>query len=285
MPGIEHEAAVELFRRDPELAVTLLASAGVPVSATAVAVVADSNLSVPAPTELRADVVTLHRSPGGKLAIVTEIQKNPPDTSKRRAWPAYVAVAQAEHQCDAVLLVIALRPGTARAAARPIRTGHPGFVLTPVVIGPANTPAAEGADPVPAAELTVLAVLTGALNLSDAEARLTALRRIAKVDAPRREAYTRLIRSTASPAVREALEELMTTVFKDDFIDGILSQGRAEGRAEGEARMLLRVLAARGFDVPARTRQAVRSCTDIAQLEAWADRAVVAASLDDIFGE
>jgi predicted transposase YdaD len=91
----------------------------------------------------------------------------------------------------------------------------------------------------------------------------------------------------------------MATAFKDEFIDGLLDQGRAEGeargraegrnegrsegRAEGEAAMLLRVLAARGFAVPDDVQQRVRSCTDIAQLETWGDRAVTAKSLDEIF--
>jgi hypothetical protein len=194
-------------------------------------------------------------------------------------WLAYVAVAQVEHECDAVLIVIALRPGTARASARSISTGHPGFVLRPIVIGPDNTPAPEGPD---APELTVLAVLTGALDLGDPAAQLLALQRIARVDAEHRQTYTRLIRVTASDAVRQALEELMTTVFpRDDFIDGLLDQGRAEG----EAKMLLRILAARGFVVPDDVRERVTGCTDLTQLESWGERAVTATSVTEIFGE
>jgi hypothetical protein len=91
----------------------------------------------------------------------------------------------------------------------------------------------------------------------------------------------------------------MTTVFKDDFVERYKAEGRAEalaelgddfverykaeGRAEGEAGMLLRVLAARGFDVPGQVRERVLSCTDLRQLESWGDRAVTAATLDDVF--
>jgi hypothetical protein len=283
MPGIEHAAAVELLRRNPELTAALLVGTDVAVPAGAVAVVADSNLSLPEPTELRADLVTLHRATTGKLAVVTEVQKDPPDKKKRRAWPAYVAVARVEHECDAALVVIGLRADTARASARPIPTGHPGFVLRPIVIGPDSTPVAEGPH---AAELTVLAVLTGALDLGDPAAQLLALQRIAQVDAERRQAYTRLIRLTASHAVRQALEELMTTVFpRDDFIDGLLDQGRAEGEARGEAKMLLRVLAARGFAVTDDVRERVVGCTDTGKLETWADRAVTASSITEVFSD
>jgi len=212
----------------------------------------------------------------------------------------YLALAQVELQCDAALVVIALRERTARASGRPIPTGHPGFVLTPVVIGPDTTPAhgGPGAGQV-SAELAVLAVLTGALDLGDADTRRLVLQAISRLDAGRREIYTRLIRATATMEVRRALEELMATVFRDEFVDGLLDQGRAEGRAEGEARgraegeaqgraegeaaMLLRILAARGFGVPDDVRQRVESCTDLLQLEAWGDRAVTARSLEEIF--
>ncbi len=296
MPSIVHEAAVELLRQNPKLAAALLASAGIPVPPEAAAALADSNLSVPEPTELRADVVTVHEGSGRKIVIVTEVQKDPPDLDKRRAWLAYLALAHVEHKCDAALVVIALRARTARASCKPIRTGHPGFVLEPVVIGPDTTPAASApGDGHASAELAVLAVLTGALDLGDPAARRLVLQAIATVDAGRREIYTRLIRVTASSAVRRALEELMATAFRDEFVDGLLDRGRAEGeargraegeargRAKGEASMLLRVLAARGFAVPDDMRQRVQSCTDVAQLEAWGDRAVTATSLDEVF--
>lgn len=77
---------MELLRRNPQLAAALLASAGVRVPAGAGAVLADSNLSVPEPTELRADVVTVHEGVGRKIVIVTEVQKDPPDGDKHRAW-------------------------------------------------------------------------------------------------------------------------------------------------------------------------------------------------------
>jgi hypothetical protein len=129
----------------------------------------------------------------------------------------------------------------------------------------------------------------------DPQTRRSVLQAIAPLDAERRATYTRFIRATASPAVRRALEELMATVFRDEFVDGLLDRGRAEGeargraegeargRAEGEGAMLLRILAARGFAVPDDIRRRVESCIDTAQLEAWGERAVTATSLDEIF--
>jgi hypothetical protein len=75
----------------------------------------------------------------------------------------------------------------------------------------------------------------------------------------------------------------MMAHLKDEFVDGFLDQGRAEGRAEGEAQMLLRIMSARGLDIPEHIRARVAQCADIARLEAWADRAATATSPDDIF--
>jgi hypothetical protein len=71
----------------------------------------------------------------------------------------------------------------------------------------------------------------------------------------------------------------LATVLHDEFVDGLLDQGRAKG----EAAMLLRVLAAPGFTVPDDIRQRIQSCTDLAQIETCGERAVTANSLDEIF--
>ncbi|WP_107658630.1 hypothetical protein [Nocardia suismassiliense] len=73
---------------------------------------------------------------------------------------------------------------------------------------------------------------------------------------------------------------MTSPTYRDDWIDGLLDQGRAEG----EAKMLLRVLAARGFAVSDELRIRVESCLDTVQLEEWGDMAMAADSLDAIFG-
>lgn len=180
------------------------------------------------------------------------------------------------------MIVITLQAKTARASGKLIRTGHPGFDLTPIVIGAGNTPMSAGAGPDP--ELIVLSGLTGALDLRGHDARILALQVLHHLDPERRAAYTRLIHYTASPEVKRDLEELMKTVFRDEFVDGLIDQGLQQGELRGEARMLLHIFAARGFAVPDDVRETVASCTDVAQLEAWAASAVVAASLQDVFG-
>lgn len=76
----------------------------------------------------------------------------------------------------------------------------------------------------------------------------------------------------------------MKTVLKDTFVDGLLDQGRAEGRVEGRAEMLLELLGLR-FAVPAVIRTRVEACGDAECIKMWFDRAVTAASLDEVFAE
>ena len=114
---------------------------------------------------------------------------------------------------------------------------------------------------------------TGALDLSQDSARRLVLASLADLDDSRLATYTLLVRSAVSEPARQALEDLMTTKFRDTFVDRLLAEGEAKGEAKGEARTILRVLAARGLEVPAEVREQVLSCTDVSQLDIWADRA------------
>jgi hypothetical protein len=285
MPSISHEAPLELLRGDPRLAAVLLRGLDVPIPAGAGAAMAPSDLTASVPTELRADaVVMLSGADGARLAVVVEIQLRY-DSRKRFSWPSYLTQVRAAHRCPAVLLVICLSTATAARCRTPIATGHPGFDLVPLVIDPVtipdpNGPAAATAGP----ELAVLAVLTGALDLNQDSARRLVLASLANLDDSRLATYTVLVRSAVSESARQALEDLMTTKFRDTFVDRLLAEGEAKGEAKGEARTILRVLAARGLEAPADVRERVLSCTDVSQLDIWADKAVTAASLEEVFG-
>jgi hypothetical protein len=297
MPSMEHEAPLELLRGDPRLAVVLLRGLGVPIPPGITATLASGDLSTSLPAELRADAVVLLQSANdagqegekAKLVVVTEVQLRY-DPRKEFAWPAYLAQARAAHRCDAVLLVICPNPATAERCRVPIRMGHPGFELTPLVIDAGSTPEPGPPGSGPAGpELAVLAVLTGALDLDTDAARRLVLSAIADLDQARLETYTVFVRRAASVAARQALEDLMTTTpYRDAFIDRLKAEGMAEGKAagmaEGQARMVLRVLSDRGLHVPVQIRDRVLSCTDPDQLEAWGDRAATARSLGEVFG-
>jgi hypothetical protein len=218
IPSVLHEAPLELLRRNPLLAATLASAAGIDIPAGATAEMADSNLTSCLPTELRADAVTVIRAQGTKLAVVTEVQRTRPNRAKRRAWAAYVSLASVEHQCEALLVVIAARRDIAHACAEPVTTGHPGFNLVPVVIGPDSTPA----DTAPglaatSPELLVLSVLTKAINLGRRDAQVTVLQAIARLDEHRRATYTRLVRIAASPSERRGERAATATDLDEVF--------------------------------------------------------------------
>ncbi len=79
-------------------------------------------------------------------------------------------------------------------------------------------------------------------------------------------------------------EELMLSWTEKHFERG-RQQGEAEGRAKGRAEILLRILTARGLHVDDTARQRIMSCTDLALLDKWCDRALNATQLSDVLGE
>ena len=283
MPGVLHEAPLELLRRSPQLAGELLRNCGVPVAAGAIATAVPGDVSS-APVELRADAVFLVDHSDGELVVVAESQTKP-DASKPWVWPAYLALARAEHRRPAVLVVFCpgRRRDTGHWARSVIQTGHPGFDLAPIVIDAETTPQPDRTSPA-APELAVLGCLTGAINLDSDLARrhIVELIGAARLEADKLKAYTHLIRAAASPAARLALEALMTLTYKDEWIDRIEAQGEAKGEARGLAEALLRVLAARGLD-PDPVRDLVLACSDTDLLQTWIEKAATARSLQDVF--
>lgn len=261
----------------------LLGRLGVRLPSEAAPVITDSNLSSRDPDFMKtllADNVFVFHGPRKKVAVIAEVQTARPGRPRSLAWPAYLANARAILGCDAVLCVFGLSADAVLGSLRTITTGHPGFTLSPLVTGHRMMPGPGGVAFGP--ELAVLNVLTGDLDLTTHDGRMLALVSIAPAAPDRRERYTRFIRAVIPRSARDALEELLKTVIKDEFLDGILAQGEAAGLVKGEARMLLRYLATR-FELPSAVRERVTSCADTAQLEEWLDRAVSAAGLEEIF--
>lgn len=74
----------------------------------------------------------------------------------------------------------------------------------------------------------------------------------------------------------------MTTAVGSEYRSELFQRIAAEGEARGEARAVLTVLEARGVAVPAEVRERILSCTDLAQLHQWLQRASTATSTDDV---
>ena len=86
--------------------------------------------------------------------------------------------------------------------------------------------------------------------------------------------------------VRNALEHLMATKYNEPFSKLGLSyygQGREEGLVAGERGTVLMVLKARGLPVSDSQRSRIDACDDLAVLKAWAEAALTAETVDDLF--
>ncbi|NUP20287.1 MAG: hypothetical protein HOZ81_30215 [Streptomyces sp.] len=75
--------------------------------------------------------------------------------------------------------------------------------------------------------------------------------------------------------------------FRHEVAEKVRAEGREEGREEGieeeRASMILRILDWRGIPVPDSARDRVKACSDLGQLEVWAQRAVQATDAEDLF--
>jgi hypothetical protein len=59
-------------------------------------------------------------------------------------------------------------------------------------------------------------------------------------------------------------------------------RGKAEGEAKGEAKALLMILRRRGLAITDEQQRQLSSCTDLATVERWLDRALAVASVDEL---
>ena len=60
-------------------------------------------------------------------------------------------------------------------------------------------------------------------------------------------------------------------------------RGKAEGEAKGEAKALLVILRRRGVAVTSDQQHRILTCTDVATLDRWLDRAFSVASAEELF--
>ena len=206
------------------------------------------------------------------------------------AWPVYLATARRVSKCPAAVLVV-LCPDLAEAekCRQPIRTGHPGFDLVPIVVDSGGPPGQDGGG---SPYLTVFAASMGGIDMaSEPGARmvLDAMASPGVTDADRLR-MTAIILRLASDAARQILEAMMTTSeYEKTFIERIhdegIAEGEARGEARGEAKALLRLLDARGLAPSQEQRHLVASSSDPAQLDLWFDRAITARTAAEVFAD
>jgi hypothetical protein len=285
MPSPRHDAVNQLFRDRPELAVEILRElAGLDVPAAA-PVRAESNDFNDRPSkDFQPDTVITVGPPQSPVhGIVVEVQQGKA-AGKRKQLPRYAAALWLFLRCPVTVLCVCPESEAAAYYAKPIETELPGYVFRAVVLGPGDVPAITDADEATNdPELAVLAVMMHGYRRPVAEAFVAALDQLKPDYAPQ---YLEYAYSMAAPAVRLILEELVSSspwLVVSPFAREHFGRGKAEGRAEGEADSILKVLAARGIDVPDSTCAYIHACLDTEQLDVWLDRAVTATSIDDLF--
>jgi hypothetical protein len=295
MPTLEHNALVEMFRENPELAphlVALLFHVDVPPHAS-VAVV-ESSLDQLVPVEFRADLVLELRDVNGALvlAIVLEVQRDE-DPDKKFSWLVYAAVVRAKKRCPAIVLVVAPDADVATWAAQPIDLGLGLGSLRPLVLGPASVP--EVTDPLAAEQEVELAVLSavahgnGPNGLVVVQAALVALGRLDREHAA---VYFQIIWNVLREPMRQALEALVMErqtegkatfpPFAQRIFERGIHEGELKGELKGKRDTLLRLLARAGISLSDDDRTRIQACTDAATLDRWVDNVLGAKTAIDV---
>ena len=284
-----HDGLIELVRQCPDMAVDLARKVGgIKLPPDVSVSLASTDMSAAVPVQYLADMAVLASSlTTGEplLAVVIEPQLRDRET-KRYSWPVYVTTARQVNKCpEAVLLVLCPDPDEAAKCRTLIRTGHPGFDLAPIVIDADSTPGGDGSDN--GAYLTVFAATMGAIDMATEAGARMVLNAIDATGANDANHFrmTAVILATASEGARQNLEKLMKTEYKKTFIDRVHDDGIAEGEAKGEAKALLKLLDARRVALSAEQRERIISCTDPVRLDSWFDRAITAATADEVFGD
>ncbi|WP_441290246.1 hypothetical protein ACSRUE_06405 [Sorangium sp. KYC3313] len=285
MPSVTHEALVELFKNRPTLAAEMLHDAlGHPVPTFTEARVESSDFTEIVPSDRRADVVVVllvgeQQQPA--MAIVVEVQLGV-DPDKPYVWPVYVTQTRARHRCPTGLLVVTIDAAMARWSARPIDTGHPGWTLTPLVLGPQRVPVVTDAGQAKAApEVAVLSAMAHGQSEAAVAIGEAFFAAAPGLDEERRAVYGDLVLSSLNAAARRKLEAMMKSgyEFQSEFARSYVAKGRQEGRKEGileaKAQAVLAILEARGLEVPAEVRERVLASTDLDELDRWIRRAAV----------
>ncbi|RNL87048.1 hypothetical protein [Halostreptopolyspora alba] len=280
MPTFEHELLIELFRYQPSLAAVLLEEAlDVEMPSYTRARVESGELTDCVPTEYRADAVVRLTTDDRDLAIVVEIQRDR-DDAKRWSWPVYLATLRARLRCSATLLVLCPDDRTANWCAAPIHMGHPGWSLTPLVIGPKAVPVVATVER--ARQVPELALLSALFHSTDLDVLDTFAESLLTIEDEKAELYADYVLTALPEAAKRYLEDLMATdtyKYRSDFARRYYGRGKVEGEAESVVKILQR----RGIPVPDEARERILSCADSDQLDTWLQRALTATSAEDLF--
>jgi len=193
--------------------------------------------------------------------------------------------------------VVTSDPATARWASQPIALGG-GNVFRPRVIGPEGIPQVTDPDlALREPQLAVLSVLAhggGDVETAVAIGR-AAIHAIFPLPEEQRLLYSLLIAQALSEAARKALEmepqieKFFSEAHRRSYAEGKAkgevegeAKGEAKGKAEGKAEALVLILRRRGLAMTDDQQRRIITCTDLATVDHWLDRAFSVASVDEL---
>lgn len=282
MVSFRHESVLELVRDSPAFAAELagLAHAEVPRFREARAV--DPTLTQVVPLELHADSLIVLAADQPVLGIIIESQLQR-DDRKLYTWPAYATVARSRHACPCVLIVVTPSASVAAWASGAIELGCGTFRA--LVLGPEQVPKVTELDAALARpDMTMLSLFAHSDGDVETVAKIAdAAYAVAQRD--RNEARQALYLGLIEYALRNTDHQVLKMKLSEmKFPPSNYTRGKAEGRAEGKAEDVLRILERRGIALSDDQRHRVDTCTDIAVLDSWLDRAIFATSIDDVLG-
>ncbi len=275
-----HETLVAMFRHRPALAAELLSQQlGLAVPAHDEVRLGSAEVIELRPAAHRADAVVLAEDHTGPVfAVIVEVQLRP-DEDKTWVWPEYLTAVRRDLRCPVALLVVCVDAATARWAAEPIDLGDGVSRIGPMVLGPAAIPVLD--DPVAASTAPELAVLSALAHVrEDGPFNVLDALSVALNHTPVEQAveYVRLVLAELPEMARRHLEELMaaeTFHYESEWTRSL--------EARGKASTLLKVLEVRGIEVDEESRFRIANCTDLAQLDAWVERAITGHTVADLF--
>ncbi len=278
----------QLTTFDPECTRDMLRAVfgDLPIPKSGEARLASPDLSEVDPAVCRADGALLYGDGDERFGVIVETQRGQ-DKEKRYSWLEYIANFRAREKCPVALVVICPSQSITYWARKPIETGHPGLTLTPLVIGPDNTPVIT--DVAEARGNIVLAAICTITKSEDPQFKAifrtmnSALGGVARGHAWR---YSRYIFRSLPPEQQQEWGRLMsmgTYEYHSDFANSLLAEGEAIGEARGEAKAILTFLEARGIAVSDDVRERVMACQDANLLQTWVSRAASVESAEGLF--
>ncbi|MFD3941235.1 hypothetical protein [Streptomyces sp. NPDC058579] len=309
-----HEASHRIFQDRPELLTPVFKILGVGLAPKASIEALTPDMTALQPLERQVDsLLRVTPSEGRAFLLAIELQGRR-DPDKALSWTHYLAYLMAKYEMPALLLVVCPDRRTARWAAGPFNTSvdHWHSLTTrPLVLGPDNVPVITDPDEVsrnlataafsamthrrdrdmtPTLEALARALGTAGSD-TDSVAYYSELLEIGLGDTPARKTWRKLM-SVGSffPGRGTLVEETFLKGKAEGEVEGKAKgkaegkvEGKAEGKVEGKADAVLRVLAARGVDVPEAAARRISTCADTDVLDTWLDRAITATDAEELF--